>query len=209
MNETGGFGCLGHSNWTICSPLGPFCSGKYQFFFTFILGGQFLLLQRTNKRKGKFPISNRQGRGHVNLTICSPNAQFGHLPLLSARMFRKCARRHRFRDFDQYILVQARERGNIKLHKDDLFRNTYWRGHTGFVIHIRATFRLGTPKPAIKICSWINSSLMHIHEVREIHVSDRSYGFIFDFLSFLLKIGSIFWKYNVAITGSRVKRHFR
>ena len=32
MNETGGFQCLGPSNWTTCIPLSHFCSGNFQFF---------------------------------------------------------------------------------------------------------------------------------------------------------------------------------
>ena len=48
MNETGGFGCLGHSNWTICRPF-IFCD--ISICFTFILGGHFLLPQRANTEK--------------------------------------------------------------------------------------------------------------------------------------------------------------
>ena len=32
LDETEGFGCLGHSNWTICSPLSPFCFGNFPTF---------------------------------------------------------------------------------------------------------------------------------------------------------------------------------
>ena len=32
MDETEGFQCLGHSNWTICSTLSPFCSGRISPF---------------------------------------------------------------------------------------------------------------------------------------------------------------------------------
>ena len=32
MDETSEFGCLGHSNWTICIPLNPFYSGQVQCF---------------------------------------------------------------------------------------------------------------------------------------------------------------------------------
>merc|ERR1739836_54140 len=32
MHDTEGFECLGHSNWTICSPLSPFCSEKFPSF---------------------------------------------------------------------------------------------------------------------------------------------------------------------------------
>ena len=112
LNETRGFQCLGHSNWTICSPLSPFCPRKFSTFslsyweansyyprgpiwrkgnssnfkigwdrgvsvpgafkldhlqpfepilsqkifnfFTFILGGQFLLPQRANNENRVF-----------------------------------------------------------------------------------------------------------------------------------------------------------
>ena len=112
MDETEGFQCLGHSNWTICIPLNPICSEtfssfslsywevnssyprgpimgkgnssnfktewdrgisvpgafkldhlhpfkpllfrKFSIFFTFILGGPFLLPQRTNNGKREF-----------------------------------------------------------------------------------------------------------------------------------------------------------
>ena len=32
LNETRGFQCLGHSNWTICSPLSSFCSRRFSTF---------------------------------------------------------------------------------------------------------------------------------------------------------------------------------
>ena len=32
LDETEGFQCLGHSNWTICSPLSPFCSEIFPTF---------------------------------------------------------------------------------------------------------------------------------------------------------------------------------
>ena len=32
LDETEGFGCLGHSNWTICSPLSPFCAKRFSTF---------------------------------------------------------------------------------------------------------------------------------------------------------------------------------
>ena len=112
LDETEGFGCLGHSNWTICSPMSPFSSKRFSTFslsyweansyyprgpimekgnscnfkigwdrglsvpgafkldhlqpfepilsqkifnfFTFILGGQFLLPQRANNGKWGF-----------------------------------------------------------------------------------------------------------------------------------------------------------
>ena len=32
LDETEGFQCLGHSNWTHCSPLSPFCPEKFPTF---------------------------------------------------------------------------------------------------------------------------------------------------------------------------------
>ena len=32
VNERESFQCLGHSNWTICIPLSPFCSGNFPTF---------------------------------------------------------------------------------------------------------------------------------------------------------------------------------
>ena len=63
LNESGNFECLGHSNWTICSPLSPFCSESFPNFFTFMLGSPFLLPQRANYGRGEFfqlPIWIRQ-----------------------------------------------------------------------------------------------------------------------------------------------------
>ena len=34
LDESGGFQCLGHSNWTICSPSSPFCSEIFLSFPT-------------------------------------------------------------------------------------------------------------------------------------------------------------------------------
>ena len=74
----GVFLCLGHSNWTICSPLSPFCSRRFSTFFTFILGGQFLLPQRTNKWEREINPTSKlnetrvfQCLGHSNWTICN------------------------------------------------------------------------------------------------------------------------------------------
>ena len=36
IDETEGFQCLGHSNWTICSPLSLFCSENFQLFHLYI-----------------------------------------------------------------------------------------------------------------------------------------------------------------------------
>ena len=56
MNETGGSGCLGHSNRTICSPLSPFCSGKFQFVSPLYWEAP----RRLIVRKGSFPNSRNE-----------------------------------------------------------------------------------------------------------------------------------------------------
>ena len=124
LDETGGFQYLGHSNWTICIHLSPFCSrnfptfshsyweanynyprgpiiGKRELFqpqkrirqwvfslgaskldrlhsikpllfwkisnfFTFILGGQFLLPQRANNQKREFFQPQKRMRQRVS-----------------------------------------------------------------------------------------------------------------------------------------------
>ena len=54
LNETERFACQGHSIWSICIPLSHFCSENFPNFFTFILGGQFLLPLRANNGKREF-----------------------------------------------------------------------------------------------------------------------------------------------------------
>ena len=54
FNSTYGFWCLLKYNWTICSPLSHFLFQHFDIFFTFILGGQFLLPQRANTEKREF-----------------------------------------------------------------------------------------------------------------------------------------------------------
>ena len=42
-NASEGLECQGHSIWTICIPLSHFYSEDFPIFFTFIMGGQFIL----------------------------------------------------------------------------------------------------------------------------------------------------------------------
>ena len=64
QNETGGFQCLGHSNWVICSRLSHFCSKYFLTFSTFILGDHFLLPQKANYQKWEFfKLQNRMRQG--------------------------------------------------------------------------------------------------------------------------------------------------
>ena len=82
MDETEGFQCLGSSNWTICSPLSPFCSGNFQFVSPLYWGGQFLFPQRANSEKREKPNSRNEWDrgfeclGHSNWTICIPLSHF-------------------------------------------------------------------------------------------------------------------------------------
>ena len=43
LGETQDFGCLGHSNWTICSPLSQFCTENFPTFDFYTGEGQFLI----------------------------------------------------------------------------------------------------------------------------------------------------------------------
>ena len=80
-NDSRDFQCLGHSNWTICELYGYLCSKKISFFFTFILGSQFLLPQRANNGKSGILPNSKLDQGLSKLgafkqfsngTICSP-----------------------------------------------------------------------------------------------------------------------------------------
>ena len=49
MDETEGFQCLGHSNWTICSPLSQFCSEIFQTFDFHTPEANFFIPQEEGK----------------------------------------------------------------------------------------------------------------------------------------------------------------
>ena len=61
MNETEGFGCLGHSKWTICSPLSPFCSGNFPFVSFSYWGTISYYPRGLILRKGRFANSKSEG----------------------------------------------------------------------------------------------------------------------------------------------------
>ena len=60
MNETRGFECLGHSNWTICSPLSPFCSGNFQFVSSLYWEANSFYPRGLIVRKGRFSTSKTE-----------------------------------------------------------------------------------------------------------------------------------------------------
>ena len=57
LNETGGSRCLGHSFWTICSPLSPFCSGNFQFVSSLYWEANSYYPRGPKVRKGRFSNS--------------------------------------------------------------------------------------------------------------------------------------------------------
>ena len=58
MDETEGFQCLGHSNWTICSPLSPFCPKKFPPFYPASHNKPFLITPETNYFDSPLPKSD-------------------------------------------------------------------------------------------------------------------------------------------------------
>ena len=54
MDETEGFQCLGHSNWTTCSPLSPFCSEIFPTFSLSYWGANSYYPRGLIMGKGKF-----------------------------------------------------------------------------------------------------------------------------------------------------------
>ena len=86
MDETEGFQCLGHSNWTICSTLSPFSSRRFStfplsyweansYYPTGILMGKFFCLWLPYCEK----VSGRQGGSLIGLFVLSIS------PFLSVR----------------------------------------------------------------------------------------------------------------------------
>ena len=82
MNETQGFECLGHSNWTISSPFSPFCSGNFQFVSSLYWEAISYYSRGLIVIKRKSPIPERNDTegckclGHSNRTICSLLSHF-------------------------------------------------------------------------------------------------------------------------------------
>ena len=60
LNETEGVECLGHSNWTICSPLSPFCSGNFQFVSSLYWEANSYYPRGLIVRKGSFSNSKTE-----------------------------------------------------------------------------------------------------------------------------------------------------
>ena len=54
LSETQGFQCLGHSNWTICSPLSQFCSENFPIFSLSYWGANSYYPRGLIMGKGKF-----------------------------------------------------------------------------------------------------------------------------------------------------------
>ena len=77
LNETRGFQCLGHSNWTICSPLSPFCSRRFSTFSPSYWGANSYCPRGPIMGKGdssNFKTEWDKGfsvPGHSNCTTCS------------------------------------------------------------------------------------------------------------------------------------------
>ena len=57
MDETEGFHCLGHKNWTICSPLSHFCSEIFPTFSVSYWGAHSYYPRGLIMRKGNSPNS--------------------------------------------------------------------------------------------------------------------------------------------------------
>ena len=78
MDETEGFQCLIHSNWTICSLLSPFCSQIFPSISPSYWGAILFTPEGQLSEKGILPTpkldetDRSQCLGHSNWTICSP-----------------------------------------------------------------------------------------------------------------------------------------
>ena len=79
MDDTEGFGCLGHSNWTICTLLSHFCSPNFPTFSLSCWEANSYYPRGLILRKGNSPnFRNGWDRdpGHSNWAICSLLSHF-------------------------------------------------------------------------------------------------------------------------------------
>ena len=74
LNERVNFECLGHSNWTICSPLSPFCSRRFITFSVFHTGRPILITPEGGRDRlfGGCPATVHSMCVHANTTIATP-----------------------------------------------------------------------------------------------------------------------------------------
>ena len=78
MNETEGLGCGGHSNWTICTPLSPFCFGNFQFVSSLYWEANSYYPRGLIVRKGRFSNSKTEwDRGVIVRKASSPKCRNG------------------------------------------------------------------------------------------------------------------------------------
>ena len=88
MDETEGFQCLGHSNWTICSPLSPFCSERFASFgLSYWEANSYYPKRANNGKRGYASKSGgahsfyRRGKAGINLKMnVDETHHFPHFP---------------------------------------------------------------------------------------------------------------------------------
>ena len=102
LNETEGFQCLEHSNWTICSPLSPLVL-KHFHLLPLLLGTPFLLPLRANYPKREFFQPKREwDRG-----FSVPGAfKLDHLQSIEPILFQKIFNFFTFILGGQFLLPQ-------------------------------------------------------------------------------------------------------
>ena len=82
MDETEGFQCLGHSNWTICSPLSHFCSDNFQILSSLYWEAISYYPRGPKMGKRSFPMPEMDETvgfeylGPSNWTTCNPLSHF-------------------------------------------------------------------------------------------------------------------------------------
>ena len=112
MHETEGFQCLGHSNWTTCSPLSQFCPEHFQTFSLSYWGAHSYYPRGLIMRKGNSPNSrNGWDRG-----VSVPGAfKLDHLQPFKPILFWNFSNFFTFILGSQFLLPQRANNGKREI----------------------------------------------------------------------------------------------
>ena len=88
LNEIENFEYLGHSNWTICSPLSPICTKRFSTFSPSYWEANSYLPQRANNGKGAFiQLQNWMRQGFSSAWGIQTGPFAAHWALLFQKIF--------------------------------------------------------------------------------------------------------------------------
>ena len=108
MDKTEGFQCLGHSNWTTCSPLSHFCSGQFPTFSLSYWGANSYYPRERKAENGKMKFSQPES----DTGVWVPGVfKLDHLQPVKPILFPKFYNFFTFKLGGQFLLPQRANNG--------------------------------------------------------------------------------------------------